>query len=173
MSDSSSFRDRVSHTKRLLEVADVRGARLLDLGVPSPMSRILQEAGYSVTNTGGENLDDDQSAVTREGYDAVTAFEIFEHMMAPYNVLKAIKAPKLVATIPLKLWFKSAYWNQIDPWDCHYHEFEPRQFLLLLDRAGWKVESVVYWKDKAPINGIRPLLRRFWPRYMGVVCTRK
>lgn len=133
----------------------------------------MQSEGYAVTNTSGENLDDDQSAVRQPGYDAVTAFEIFEHMMAPYNVLKAIEAPVLVATVPLKLWFKSAYWNTTDPWDCHYHEFEPKQFILLLERSGWNPEKVIYWKDKAPINGIRPLLRRFWPRYMGVVCSRK
>ena len=40
--------------------------------------------------------------------DAVTAFEIFEHLLAPFNVLRQIETLKLVATIPLNLWFAKA-----------------------------------------------------------------
>jgi hypothetical protein len=172
MRSKQSFDNRVNQTLQLLEGFVPKGARILDLGVPSEMSERMSSRGYIISNTGGENLDDDQSSVMKQGYDSVTSFEVFEHLLAPYNVLKAIEAPKLVATVPLSLWFKSAYWNDNDPWDCHYHEFEPKQFLMLLERTGWKVEKVVYWKDTAPVTGIRPLLRRTVPRYMGVVCER-
>ena len=82
----------------------------------------------------GENLDDNFKNVASTPCDCVTAFEIFEHLFAPYNLLKELKADKLVASVPLKLWFAEAYWNEADDWDKHYHEFEKKQFDFLLEK---------------------------------------
>ena len=103
----------------------------------------------------------------------ITAFEIFEHMIAPFNILREIKANKLVASIPLRLWFSSAYRNPEDQWDQHYHEFEDWQFDWLLEKAGWKITKRDKWANPTRKLGIRPLLRYFTPRYYIVYAERK
>ena len=149
------------------------GSKLLDLGTENPFTPQLKAAGYSVSNTQGENLDDDFKKIAQTACDCVTAFEIFEHLLAPYNILKELKCNKLIASIPLKLWFAKAYWNETDDWDKHYHEFEPKQFQFLLEKTGWKIKDFEFWTspDQNKI-GLRPLLRYFYPRYYIVYCER-
>lgn len=149
------------------------GSKLLDLGTENPFTPQLKAAGYSVSNTQGENLDDDFKKIAQTACDCVTAFEIFEHLLAPYNILKELKCNKLIASIPLKLWFAKAYWNETDDWDKHYHEFEPKQFQFLLEKTGWKIKHFEFWTspDQNKI-GVRPLLRYFYPRYYIVYCER-
>lgn len=145
---------------------------ILDLGVENPFSKIMVENGYTVTNTLGEDLDIDFSSVIKSREEVVTAFEIFEHLLAPFNVLKEIKADKLVASIPLKLWFSPAYQSKNDPWDRHYHEFEDWQFDWLLEKTGWKIIDRAKWANPVKKIGIRPLLRTFTPRYYIVYAER-
>ena len=146
---------------------------ILDLGVTNPFSEILLEEGYKVSNTQGQDLDTDTSVVKTDEFDVVTAFQIFEHMIAPFNVLSDIKANKLVASIPLKLWFTSAYRSKTDDWDRHYHEFEDWQFDWLLEKSGWEIKKSM--KFTSPVNkiGFRPILRRFTPRFYLVYAVRK
>lgn len=146
--------------------------RILDLGVENPFTEILGKNGYQVTNTHGEDLDIDTSAVRTSEYDVVTAFQIFEHMLAPFNVLKDIKANKLVASVPLSLWFAKAYRNDSDSRDRHYHEFEDWQFDWLLEKAGWEIKKREKFSNPVNRIGIRPLLRRFAPRYYLVYAER-
>ena len=147
--------------------------KILDLGIVNPFTQLLVQNGYSVDNTNfNQDLDQDYHQVQNEEYDIVTAFEIFEHMLAPYNVLKAIKANKLVVSVPLSLWFAKAYWNENDEWDRHYHEFEPRQLDMLLEKTGWKIVTSKKWAAKGPIRGIRSIFRLFTPRYYMVYCER-
>ncbi|WP_026809988.1 class I SAM-dependent methyltransferase [Arenibacter latericius] len=146
---------------------------ILDLGVENPFSRIMKENGYKVTNTKGEDLDLDFSSVQESAAEVVTAFEIFEHLIAPFNILTEIKCDKLVASIPLRLWFSPAYRSKTDPWDRHYHEFEPWQFNWLLEKAGWEVKDSAKWTNPVKKIGIRPLLRSFTPRYYIVYAERK
>lgn len=148
------------------------GTRLLDLGVENVLSRHIRTAGYQVLNTQGEDLDIDYQKYIDEEVDAVAAFEIFEHMLAPFNILRQLKHKKLVASVPLNLWFASAYWNESDEWDKHYHEFERRQFDLLLERTGWRIIDSEQWVSAKWKLGIRPILRRFVPRYYIVYCER-
>lgn len=147
------------------------GAKILDLGVENQLGNRLKDSGFALSNTGGEDLDTDFEKYNASEFDCVTAFEIFEHLMAPYNILKAIKSKYLIASIPMRLWFATAYWNEKDPWDRHYHEFEQRQFDMLLERTGWKVLDSERWKSFDPIpTGVRPILRRFTDRYYIVFC---
>lgn len=148
-------------------------AKILDLGVENPFSEIMRNNGYIVNNTSGEDLDMDTSAVLSTDYDVVTAFEIFEHLVAPFNVLREIKAPKLVATVPLNLWFSSAYQNKSDERDRHFHEFEDWQFDWLLEKSGWQVKKTSKWTNPVQKIGFRPLLRKFTPRYYAVYAERK
>jgi hypothetical protein len=147
---------------------------ILDLGIENPFSQIMKSQGYRVANTKGEDLDLDFSTVNLSASktDVVTAFEIFEHLVAPFNVLREIKADKLVASIPLKLWFASAYQSKTDPWDRHYHEFEDWQFDWLLEKAGWQIIDTAKWTNPVKKIGLRPLLRNFTPRYYIVYAER-
>lgn len=145
---------------------------ILDLGVHNPFSAIMAGEGFTVENTSGEDLDVDFSAVRNSNVEVVTAFEIFEHLIAPFNVLQEIKANKLVASIPLRLWFSPAYQSKTDPWDRHFHEFEDWQFDWLLEKAGWTIKDSAKWTNPVRKIGIRPLLRSITPRYYIVYAER-
>ena len=147
--------------------------QILDLGVVNDLSELMASNGYNVSNTKGENLDLDQTSVLRTNIELVTAFEIFEHMLAPFNILNAIKAKKMIASVPLKLWFSDAYWNENDDRNKHYHEFEIKQFNFLLEKTGWKIINSEKWTPYKKISlGIRPLLRMVTNRYYIVYCEK-
>tara|TARA_B110000444_G_scaffold33940_1_gene29327 strand:+ start:906 stop:1499 length:594 start_codon:yes stop_codon:yes gene_type:complete len=150
-----------------------KNEEILDLGVSNPFSEIMKENNYNVSNTHGEDLDIELSSVHKSNATTVTAFEIFEHLVAPFNVLKEIKADKLIASIPLKLWFSNAYKNPKDKWDRHYHEFEDWQFDWLLEKSGWEIVSRKKWTNPTKKIGFRPILRLFFPRYYMVYAVRK
>jgi hypothetical protein len=150
-----------------------KNEEILDLGVSNPFSEIMKENNYNVSNTHGEDLDIELSSVHKSNATTVTAFEIFEHLVAPFNVLKEIKADKLIASIPLKLWFSNAYKNPNDTWDRHYHEFEDWQFDWLLEKSGWEIVSRKKWTNPTKKIGFRPILRLFFPRYYIVYAVRK
>ncbi len=164
---------RFQHTLSFLQKHIPPTQSILDLGVENPFSKIMEEQGYAVENTKGEDLDVDFSTVIASGSEVVTAFEIFEHLLAPFNVLKEIKADKLVASIPLRLWFAPAYKSKTDVWDRHYHEFEDWQFDWLLEKSGWQIKDKAKWTNPVNKIGIRPLLRKFAPRYYIVYAERK
>ena len=90
-----------------------------------------------------------------------------------YYTKTKIKADKLIASIPLKLWFSNAYKNPKDKWDRHYHEFEDWQLDWLLEKTGWEIKERAYWKNPSSKIGIRPLLRNITPRYYAVYAERK
>ena len=164
---------RYRKTFEFLQKHVAQPAHILDLGVENPFSDLMQKQGYQVENTKGEDLDLDQSSIAASQADVVTAFEILEHLGAPFSVLRAVKAQKLVASVPLKLWFASAYRNEQDPWDRHYHEFEAWQFDWLLEKAGWEIKDSDMWTHPVKKIGFRPLLRQFTPRYYIVYAERK
>jgi len=141
---------------------------ILDLGVINPFSKILVDNGYKVNNTGGEDLDVDRSIITRSSASVVTAFQIFEHLTNPFQVLKEIKSDKLVCSIPLRLWFSSAYRNRNDERDNHFHEFEDWQFRLLLKKTGWNIIDEKKFTNPVKKFGFRPILRLFTNRYLIV-----
>ena len=173
MGISKIHQKRYDKTLAFMEKHLEKGSSLLDLGTPNPFTPQLLNAGYEVTNTAGENLDDDFAQYAKMTPDCVTAFEIFEHLFAPYNMLKEIKSKRLIASVPLKLWFAEAYWNPNDDWDKHYHEFEVKQFNLLLEKTGWRIKDSRLWTSPDPSKiGFRPLLRYFTPRYYIVYCER-
>ena len=163
---------RYNHTVEFIQSVLPAPARILDLGVRNELSEILETYGYTVFNTHGEDLDFDYKIVKNYEVDAVTSFEVFEHLLAPFNVLNAIKANKLITTVPLKLWFAKAYRNKNDEWDQHFHEFEDWQFDWLLKKSGWNIRNTEKWTS--PINkiGFRPILRNYVPRFYAVYAER-
>jgi hypothetical protein len=138
---------------------------ILDLGVKNPFTEFMQTEGFVVENTKGEDLDIDTSTIEKSTAEVITAFEIFEHLLSPFTVLKSIQSEKLITSVPLKLWFSSAYRSETDMLDRHYHEFEDWQFDWLLEKAGWKIIATDKWTNPTKKLGIRPILRWFTPRY--------
>jgi hypothetical protein len=159
---------RFKHTLEFLNKHINTNQTILDLGVENPFSKIMKEAGYTVTNTTGEDLDLDQSVFDTQKKDVVTAFEIFEHLLNPFTILSQIKSDKLFISIPMRLWFSAAYRSKTDMWDRHYHEFEDWKLDWLLEKAGWKIIAREKFTNPVKKIGIRPLLRFFTPRYYMV-----
>ncbi|HOU01554.1 MAG TPA: hypothetical protein PK719_04455 [Bacteroidales bacterium] len=154
---------RFGRTLRFMQKHFKKEDIILDLGETNELSDYLRQQGsFKVQNTSGQDLDVDFSIV--KDFKNITAFEIFEHMFAPFNLLSEAKG-KLITSVPLRLWFAPEYWNDNDRYDCHYHEFSVRQFNHLLERTGWRIKDSELWKSYDKKIGIRPLLRRFFPRY--------
>lgn len=147
-------------------------ARILDLGTPNPLGDMLKAQGYTVINTTGDDLDVSVDSIRNIEADCTTAFEIFEHLLNPLGVLQAIPTQRLVASVPLSLWFAKAYRSRTDSWDRHFHEFEDWQFDWLLEKAGWKIIRREKWTSPVNKLGIRPLLRQVTPRYYVIEAIR-
>ena len=163
---------RYKNSLEFLQSHISKSEKILDLGVENPFTEIMKSNGYSVKNTLGEDLDHDTIAIKNSNADVVTAFEIFEHLLSPFTVLQDIKAKKLVASVPLRLWFSTAYKSKTDKWDRHYHEFEDWQFDWLLEKSGWTIKDRQKWTNPVKKIGIRPLLRFFTARYYIVYAER-
>lgn len=164
---------RFNVTLNFLQKHINKSETILDLGVSNPFSKIMTENGYTVKNTKGEDLDNDQSSLQNETYEVFTAFEIFEHLLNPYTVLENVKADKILISIPLRLWFSSAYRSKTDKWDRHYHEFEDWQLDWLLEKTGFKIMDRIKFTHPVKKIGFRPILRFFTPRYYLVYAIRE
>jgi len=145
---------------------------ILDLGVRNPFTEVMEENHYKIINTNGEDLDYQYHHLKNIDATFVTALEILEHLVNPMEVLKHLPGKKLLATVPMRLWFAPAYKSKTDPRDVHYHEFEDWQFDMLLEKAGWKIIYRHRWTHPTHKIGIRPLLRKFTPRYYAVYAER-
>jgi len=163
---------RFKKTLEFLETSVPAPAKVLDLGVENPFSTIMKSQKYEVTNTSGDDLDLSPLVDQENEYDLVTAFEIFEHLLSPFNLLKELKTKKLVATVPLRLWFADAYRSKTDMRDRHFHEFEDWQFDWLLEKAGWNIKKRSKWTNPVGKIGVRPILRTITPRYYAVYAER-
>lgn len=150
-----------------------KNEEILDLGVKNPFSEILIQNGYIVENTSGEDLDLKFDFSHKKNIQAVTAIEILEHLISPFPLLQNLPGNKLIATVPLRLWFKKAYRHPTRVWGWHYHEFEDWQFDRLLEKSGWHIVHREKWYSRSKNIGIRPLLRMITPRYYAVYAERK
>jgi hypothetical protein len=169
---NKSLQRRYNKTLKFIDASIQPPARILDLGTPNPLSEILSKKGFKVTNTQGEDLDTNPGSVIPHDVDLVTAFEIFEHLLNPLTVLQNLSANRLIASVPLSLWFAKAYRSKTDEWDRHFHEFEDWQFDWLLEKAGWKIIDKQKWTNPTRKIGFRPILRLFTPRYYIIYAER-
>lgn len=163
---------RYEKTLAFLSAAVPAPARVLDIGSVNRLSGRMIERGYNVVNTEGD-LDTGSGIGANQHFDIMTAFEILEHLINPMGVLTGVRADHLVATVPLRLWFANSYRSEDDRWNSHFHEFEDWQFEWLLDRCGWSIQSTEKWTSPIRRIGIRPLIRRYTPRYLAVHAVRK
>ena len=167
-----SIPPRFHQTLSFIESSLPKGSKILDLGTPNELSEFMTENGYEVDNAFGKDFDLEPTIVAQDGYDAVTMLEVLEHLVNPMGVLQEVKAPKLFASVPLDLWFSKDYKNQSNEWDQHFHEFEDWQFDWLLRKSGWKKLRSEKWVNPTNKLGIRPLLRRFTPRFYMIEAIR-
>ena len=144
----------------------------LRAGAVARFSNIMEENNYKVYNTSGQDFDTNPILDIPNDVDLVTGFEIIEHLVSPYTLLKNINAKRIFLTVPLKLWFANAYRNKQDERDRHYHEFEAWQFDWLLEKSGWKIIKKEFWKSPTNKIGFRPFLRLFTNRYYAVYAER-
>ena len=142
---------RHKKTLKFLKASLKDNSKIFDLGIPNKFSSLLKENTYHVDNTKGEDLDTATLKSNLKSYDAITAFEILEHLINPYNILNQIKCKKLFATVHLKLWFNKSYRNMNDERDQHYHEFEDWQFDWLLKKSGWKIIRKEKWRNPSKL----------------------
>jgi len=173
MSNENLIEKRFNRTLKFLAKVEPTGKRVLDLGTRNTLSAQMESVGYIVENTKGEDLDLAPEALKSYAeVDFVTAFEILEHLVSPFPLLRALPAKRLVATVPLRLWFAKAYRHKTNKFDMHYHEFEDWQFDMLLEKAGWKIVHREKWTSPTYEIGFRPLLRFFYPRFYAVHAIR-
>ena len=104
---------RYRKTLEFLSKSILPSSKILDIGTANAFSDTLKQNGFIVFNTSGEGLDENPNGVNINEADVATAFEIFEHLLNPLGVLKAIKSKRLIASVPLSLWFAKAYRNKI------------------------------------------------------------
>ena len=170
---NKSLDRRIKKTLLFIEKVMPEKTSILDLSTSNKLAERIKKRGYKVKNLDDNiDLDYDYNCVKNKSFELVTAFEILEHIVNPFSVLQNIQAPYLIASVPLSLWFSKAYWNKKDLRDRHYHEFEIRQFDMLLEKSGWKIKYWEKWKNPSYKIGIRPLLRHFVNRYYIVFCSR-
>jgi hypothetical protein len=175
MSNPTKADKRFEKTLQFLKQNLDTSKSILDLGTPNLMSVAMKSEGYKVLNTSGEDFDVEfKKIISSFDVDCYTSFEVFEHLLAPYNILKEIpKGKRLICSVPLNVWFSKAYWNEDNDWDKHYHEFEPRQFDFLLEKTGWTIIKKELWASPDKFRwGIRPLLRYIFPSYYFVVAEK-
>lgn len=158
---SKRFEHTLEFVGQYLTSSDV----ILDLGVVNPLSKLLEKQGYEIYNTEGEDLDLDFTALQNDQYTVLTAFEIFEHLLNPFGVLQNCRAKKLLISVPLRLWFSTAYRSKTDARDRHYHEFEAWQLDWLIEKSGYRIIARKKWAHPVKKLGFRPILRWFTPRY--------
>ena len=171
---SKTHLKRFQETLEFMAELDLKSLKILNLGPNNPLSNLLEKNGYDITNTDkNQDLDFDFKIVQDQQFDVVIGFEILEHLVSPFPLLNSISADKLVLSVPLSLWFAKAYWSENDPYDRHYHEFEPRQLQMLLNKANWNVVKEQKHVSATFKIGLRPLLRMFTPRYYFVYCERE
>ena len=65
MYETTHHANRYRKTLSFLRLHIPKGSSILDLGVNNPLSELMQQQGYNVKNTAGENLDEDQSALIK------------------------------------------------------------------------------------------------------------
>jgi hypothetical protein len=163
---------RYKLTVAFLEKYIPKGSLILDIGSVNGLGNFIASNGYGVINTNGEDFDIEQDFLTRIKCDAVTAFEIFEHLMNPLAVTINIPSNKLVISIPLRLWFAKSFKNKTNPAGWHFHEFEQWQFDWLLEKAGWKIIASETHTSPTFRLGFRSILRWITPRIYLVYAER-
>ena len=148
------------------------GSVIFDLGTVNGLGIFLSNHGYRIFNTHGEDFDLEPPYQFIDA-DVTTAFEILEHLMDPFNLLRRINTKKLFISVPLRIWFAGASRSNDNPAGWHFHEFEQWQLDWMLDKTGWKIIDREIHTNPTYGLGIRSLLRFITPRMYLIYAERK
>lgn len=150
-----------------------RDAGILDLGTPNQLSEFLGKNGFLIRNAHGFDFDLEPEKINDYQYEVLTGFEVLEHLVSPFPLMRVTKARKLFVTVPMRLWFAPAHQNRKDEWDRHYHEFETWQLDMMLEKAGWEIKAREKWIPPFQPGGLRSVLRALTPRFYAVYAERR
>ena len=173
-------KDRWSYRRYKITLAFLRkyipeGSVILDLGTENGLGNFMKKNGYAVINTEGQDFDYGIQAIHPAAINChvVTAFEVLEHLVNPFRLLQELPGNKLIASIPLRLWFARAFKNKTNKAGWHYHEFEQWQFDWLLEKTGWTIIDSEKHTSPTFKIGFRSILRWVTPRIYIVYAIRK
>ena len=82
-------------TLKLVKLIIPKGSKIFDLGASNRMANYMRSESFDVrSNTPEKNFDIDQSEISNLSAVSqyTTSFEVFEHLLNTYAVLKAIKS---------------------------------------------------------------------------------
>jgi hypothetical protein len=145
-------------------------ARLLDFGGGSGLlCRLLRDIGIDAwtfdSYASGEYarlFRVDAGAIVPGSFEAVTAFEVFEHLPAPYDdFLKLFRpSPELLiaSTEPYKSDYDKSWWYLSPHTGQHVFFYSPSALHLIADRFGYSLLSVGGWQifTRRPL---KPIIR--------------
>ncbi len=123
-----------------------------------------QALAYAKTRTKGELMR--QSIfryTTTTRYDVVGAFDVLEHIGDDVKFLQIchrLLVPKgyILLTVPSGMWL----WSGTDKASGHQRRYEADELRHKLERAGFRVQSIVYW------NVLLLPLYALWHRHSGI-----
>ena len=107
--------NRYNKTLKMLNKVCPSPSVIFDLGVRNPFSDIMEKNHYKVYNTSGQDFDTNPKVDIPGDVDLVTGFEIIEHLVSPYTLLKNINAriPIKVHSIPLAFLVQGCKWKSL------------------------------------------------------------
>lgn len=94
--------------------------------------------------------------------DVISYWHVLEHVEKPWEYLEAgrknlSKNGKIIIGVPnvdsFEFYFFRKYWFHLVP-DFHLWHFSPKSMVLLLKKAGFKVDSIDYWSVEHHLTGI-------------------
>lgn len=160
MTRHEQFKHRVRCDRIMKFMSDLpQPSAVLDLGAGDSYVRSRIRDKYWVIDL---DCDLNRCYVGKPKVDAITSFEVFEHLYNLYPLLVDLKhiGVPMYCTVPYRFPLTKQYWSE-DKYDRHYNEFEKNQFFWILKEAGWKIDR--YEDIYLPFNlyGLRPFLRSF------------
>ena len=91
--------NRYNKTLKMLNEVCPSPSVIFDLGIRNPFSNIMEKNNYKVYNTSGQDFDTNPILDIPDDVDLVTGFEIIEHLVSPYTLLKNINAKRIFLTV--------------------------------------------------------------------------
>lgn len=146
---------------------------VLDLGPANALAREMgRRWNVDIAPTGAHDLDREPIASFQPGpFATITAFEILEHLLNPLFVLDGcheVLRPDgiLYLTVPRRNGCEWIFGKSPE----HFHEFATDELRWVLEKAGFRIESLSTANTSEMSFGVRPLLRRLWRNLLIVRC---
>ena len=94
------LKKRYQKTLSILKQYAPQGSIILDVGVENPFSAVMQQEGYTVLNTTGQDLDFESHTLQAFKADFTVALEFLEHLVNPLAVLQNLPTKRVLILYP-------------------------------------------------------------------------